>query len=196
MAGAARAMRISWYFGFGWLSVATVVACAFGISRLEPPIAWALYVPFLVVALYMTVRFRLYTTEPWRRVHGRAMMAYGQLAAKEYDAAKEGGRPFDVKVPCRGLAEQLFGRSPAGELDALLADGRKQYYGGLVEAYPQVFLEGVGEERREAVLDGVRRDIDASELGPDILIARAIERSHGRREAANYLRALLLGRVR
>ena len=196
MAGEARVMRISWYFGFGWLSVATVVACAVGISRLGSPIAWVLYVPFLVVALYMTVRFRLYNTEPWRRVHGRAMIAYGKLAAKEYDAAKEGSRPFDIRVPCRGLAEQLFGQIPAGELDALLADGRKQYYRELVEAYPQVFLKGIGEDRREAVLDGVRRDVDASELGPDILIARAIERRHGRREAAHYLRALLLGRVR
>jgi hypothetical protein len=196
MAREARVMRISWYFGFGWLSIVTLVVCAVGISRLGGTIAWVLYVPFLIVALYMTVRFRLYNTEPWRRVHGRAMIAYGKLAAKEYDAANQGGRPFDIKVPCRGLAEQLFGQTPAGELDALLADGRTQYYRGLVEAYPQVFLNGVGEDRRKAVLDGVRRDVDASELGPDILIARAIERKHGGREAANYLRALLLGRVR
>jgi hypothetical protein len=196
MAGEAQAMRISWYFGFGWLSIVTVAACAVGISRLGGPIAWALYVPFLVVALYMTVRFKLYSAEPWRRVHGRAMIAYGKLAEREYDAAKESGRPFDIRVPCRGLAEQLLGQVPAGELDALLGDGRKPYYRELVEANPQVFLKGIGEDRRDAVLDGVRRDVDASELGPDILIARAIEIRHGRLEAANYLRALLLGRVR
>ena len=37
--------------GFGWLSLLTVVACAVGINRLSGPIAWALYVPFLIVAL-------------------------------------------------------------------------------------------------------------------------------------------------
>jgi hypothetical protein len=189
-------MRISWYLGFGWLSILTVVACAVGINRLGGPIAWALYVPFLVVALYMTVRFRLFNTQPWRRVHSRAMVTYAKLAGQEYDAAKKGGREFDIKVPCRGLAEHLFGRGPGDEIDALLGDGRKRYYRDLVEAYPQAFLKGIGEDRRAAVLDGVRRDIDASELGPDIVIAKAIERRHDRREAANYLQALLLGRVR
>ena len=114
-------MRISWYFGFGWLSIVTVVACAVGINRLGGPIAWALYVPFLVVALYMTVRFRLYNSEPWRRVHGRAMIDYGELAEQEYDAAKKEGREFDIKVPCRRLGrgfarsrDERRGRGAAG----------------------------------------------------------------------------------
>jgi hypothetical protein len=189
-------MRISWYFGFGWLSVATVIACAVGINRLSGPIVWVLYVPFLVVALYMTVRFRLYNTEKWRRVHGRAMLAYAKLAGREYDTARREGREFDVRVPCHGLAEQLFGSGQTAEVGALLGDGRKRYYRDLVDAYPQIFLKGIGEDRRDAVLDGVRRDIDSSELGPDILIAKLIERKHNRLEAAIYLRALLLGRVR
>jgi hypothetical protein len=189
-------MRISWYFGFGWLSILTVAVCAVGINRLGGAVAWALYVPFLIVALYMTVRFRLYNTEPWRRVHARAMITYAPLAEQEYDAARKEGRDFDIKVPCRGLAVHLFGESPADEIDSLLGDGRKRYYRSLVEAYPLAFLKGVGEDRRDAVLDGVRRDIEASELGPDILIARAIERRHNQRAAANYLQALLLGRVR
>ena len=189
-------MRISWYFGFGWLSILTVVACAVGINRLGGPIAWVLYVPFLIVALYMTVRFRLFNTQPWRRVHGRAMITYARLAGQEYDAAKKEGREFDIKVPCRGLALHLFGKSPADEIDALLGEGRKRYYRDLVDAYPQAFLKGIGEDRRAAVLDGVRRDVDSSDLGPDIVIAKAIERRHSRLEAANYLHALLLGRVR
>lgn len=196
MAEEARVMRISWYFGFGWLSILTVAACAVGISRLGDPLAWALYVPFLLVALYMTVRFRLYNAQPWRRVHARAMIAYAKLAGDEYDAARKEGREFDIKVPCRGLAEHLSGNGPSDDVDALLGEGRKQYYKDLLEAHPQVFLKGIGENRRAAILDGVRRDIDASELGPDILIAKAIERSHGKLEAANYLHALLLGRVR
>jgi hypothetical protein len=78
----------------------------------------------------------------------------------------------------------------------LLGNGRKDYYRELVDAYPQVYLKGIGEDRHPAVLEVVRRDIEASELGPDIVIAKVIERRHDRREAANYLQALLLGRVR
>ena len=187
-------MRIAWYFGFGWLSILTVVACGVAINRLSGPLAWLLYIPFLIVALYMTVRFRLFNAERWRRVHARAMIDYGKLAGREYDAAKKEGRGFDVLLPCRALAEQMLGRGEA--LDDLLGEGRKTYYRALAADYPQTFVQGVAEERHAAVLDGVRRDIDASELGPDIVIAKAIERAHDRREAANYLHALLLGRVR
>ena len=167
-----------------------------GISRLGGAIAWALYVPFLIVALYMTVRFRLYNTEPWRRVHARAMIAYGKLAEQEYEAARKEGREFDIKVPCRGLAEHLLRPEP-GRRDRRPAGRRqKAVLPGPGRGVPAGFLKGVGEDRRDAVLDGVRRDIEASELGPDIVIAKAIERKHNRREAANYLQALLLGRVR
>lgn len=189
-------MRISWFFGFGWVSVLTVVVCGLGIHYVGSPLGWVLYAPFLIVAVYMTVRFRLYSTQPWRRVHDRAMIAYGQLAGREYGAAKQETREFDLRIPCRGLALHLFGPNLPEEVGALLGDGRKPYYQGLVEAYPLVFLKGVDEARRKEVLEGVRRDIEASELGPDILIARAIERKHGRLEAANYLHALLLGQVR
>ena len=74
-------------------------------------------------------------------------------------------------------------------------ENRKSYYRELGREFPQVFLERVAEERRETVLDGIERDIGASRLGPDILIARMIERKHSRHEAASYLRALMLGKV-
>jgi len=144
----------------------------------------------------MTVRLRLYNSQPWRRVHGRAMIAYARLAGAEYDAAKREGREFDVTVPCRALAAALSGAGTREDIDALLGDGRNAYYQGLVDACPAVFLEGVHDERHAEVLAGVRRDIGASDLGPDVFIAREIERRHGRAEAAEYLRALLLGRVR
>ena len=189
-------MRIAWYFGFGWVSILTVVACGVGINLLTGPVTWALYVPFLLVALYMTVRFRLFNAQPWRRVHARAMIAYGKLAEQEYDLAKASGREFDIKVPCRALAADLLPGSRNEEIEVLLGIGRKGYYRELVDAYPEVFLRGIREDRHPAVLEGVRRDIEASELGPDIFIAKAIQRKHDRREAASYLQALLLGRVR
>ena len=73
---------------------------------------------------------------------------------------------------------------------------RKDYYRALVETWPQVFLEQVTSDRAKQVLDSVREDIEACELGPDVLIAKQIERLHGGKESARYLRALMVGQVR
>jgi len=189
-------MRIAWFFGFGWVSILTVVACGIAINLLSGPVVWVLYVPFLLVALYMTVRFRLYSTQPWRRVHSRTMITFGDLAGAEYEAAKKESREYDIRVPCAGLARHLFGEDGEGMSALLLDENRKTYYKELAKAFPEVFLTGIAEERRDAVLGGVDQDIEASKLGPDILIAKAIEQQHSRAEAANYLHALLLGKVR
>ena len=99
-------MRISWFFGFGWVSILTVAACGLGISYLGGPLGWALYVPFLIVAVYMTARFRLYNTQPWRRVHGRAMIAYSKLAGREYDVdATARGEVAAMVLPAPAIAE-------------------------------------------------------------------------------------------
>ncbi|MDR3221611.1 MAG: hypothetical protein LBU46_06360 [Candidatus Accumulibacter sp.] len=188
-------MRISWFFGFGWTSVLIVAACGVGIHLLNGPAVWVLYVPFLLAAIRMTARFRLYSTQPWRRAHHRAMIAFGELAGAEYDAAKRDGREYDIALPCAGLAARLFGKDDAEISGLLLDENRKKYYKGLAREFPQVFLAGIAQERREAVLSGIDRDIDASKLGPDIVIAKAIEMKHSRHEAANYLRALMLGKV-
>jgi len=190
------ALRISWFFGFGWPALLTVIACGVGINTIPGLFGTLLYIPFIVLGVYMTVRFRLYTMQAWRRVHAKAMIAYGRLAGAEYDAAKRDGRPFDASVPCRGLADVLFGSPHGADIDALVGEGRKAYYRTLVDAYPQVFVEGIASDKERAALDGVRRDIDACELGPDVLIARAIEQKKGKLEAAKYLHQLLLGQVR
>lgn len=187
-------MPIAWYLGFGWVAIAILVATGIGINVTRGPVAWALYAPFIVVAVYMTARFRLFSSERWRRIHARAMLDYGRFAGQAFDEAKKAGRDFDPVVPCRRLAERLG--VPAGEIDALLGEGRKAFYERLVDLHPAVFQEGVATERRDQVLDGVRRDVATSELGPDVVIARAIEQRCGTPEAARYLRALLLGRVR
>lgn len=189
-------MRIAWFLGFGWPSVITVVACGAGINLFDGPVVKVLYIPFLLVAFYMTVRFRLFTRQPWRRAHARAMLAYGKLAEQEYEASKREGRKYEIAVPCRKLAETLFGPESDGVSALLLDDHRKNYYKGLATEFPQVFLEGISEKRQAKVLEGVERDIDGSKLGPDILVARLIEKKVSRREAASYLRALMAGEVR
>ncbi len=197
MAGV-QTLRISWFLGFGWVAIITVLACGLAVSQLGGIWAWVLYVPLLVVAVYMTARYKLFSTQPWRRVHAKAMLGFAPLASQAYNAAKRAGHAYDIRVPCRGLAEQLFGPDQARseEIEALLGDGRKAYYKSLAHAFPQVFIKDVSPDRHGDVLAGVQRDIDASELGPDIFIAREIERRHSRLEAAHYLQALLLGKVR
>ncbi|MBB1074162.1 hypothetical protein HUU62_07005 [Rhodoferax sp. 4810] len=189
-------MNISWFLGFGWFTILGFIASGVGINLSEGWLRWVLYVPFLLLGLHMSIRFRSFRTQAWRRQHAKAMQVYGPLAASEYAAAKKEHREFDVSSPCRALAEQMFGPAKAQQFEPLLGAGRKAYYANLVDSYSQAFVGGVAPERRDTVLGGVRRDIEASELGPDILIAKRIELEQGGLEAARYLQALLLGRVR
>lgn len=189
-------MQISWFLGFGWLTIVAFVASGVGINLSEGLLRWALYVPFLLLGLHMSIRYRSFSTQPWRRQHAKAMLTYGKLALQEYAAAKRENREFDVHKPCQALADKVFGPDKARQWAPLLDAGRTSYYCNLVDSYPQVFVGGVAPERRESVLAGIRRDIGASELGPDIVIAKKMELELGGLEAARYLQALLLGRVR
>lgn len=189
-------MNISWFLGFGWLTIAGFIASGVAINLSEGWLRWVLYVPFLLLGLHMSIRFRSFSTQLWRRQHAKAMQSYGPLAEAEYAVAKKEGREFDVITPCRALAEQMFGQAKAKQFESLLGTGRKPYYNNLVDSYSQAFVGGVAPERRDTVLSGIRRDIEASPLGPDILVAKRIELEQGGLEAARYLQALLLGRVR
>jgi hypothetical protein len=189
-------MKIAWFLGFGWAAIATLVASGIAINMLEGPVRWVLYVPFLLAGLHMTIRFRAFTTQRWRRIHARHMIDYGKFAEREYEVAKKENRDFNIETPCRQLAQRVFPGRAAEELAALVGDDRVAYYGSLVQTCPQVFLEGIAPERQSAVLEGVQRDVAASELGPDIVIAKQIELKHNGLEAARYLQALLLGQVR
>ena len=185
-------MRIDWYLGFGWAIIATFVACGIAINVLEGWTKWIMYVPFLLVGIHMSIRFRAYSTQPWRRVHHRTMIDYAKLAETELQSSAADGRPFDAGRPCLQLGQTMFSEETAKQF---LAE-RKDYYRSLVETWPQVFLEQVTSDRAKQVLDSVSEDIEASELGPDVLIAKQIEQLHGGKESARYLRALMVGQVR
>lgn len=189
-------MRVAWYLGFGWAAIATLLASGVAINRLDGWARWAFYVPFLLAGLHMSIRFRSFSSQRWRRVHSKAMLAYGELAMQEYAAARKENREFDISIPCHGLALLMFGEARARQFAGLLAGERTAYYNNLVVSYPQVFVEGIKAERHQITLEGVHRDIEASQLGPDIVIAKGIELEYNGFEAARYLRALLVGLVR
>lgn len=188
--------RFWWYSGFGWVSICTVVLSGVGINLFQAPVSWLLYVPFLVVAIYMTVRFRLFVMHPWRRVHAKAMMRFGTFAEKEYQTAQKEGREYDIKVPCTDLLGVLFGPDDAVAALLLTDHGRKQYYESLVKDSPDIFLKSFASSDPETVFTKINQDIGSSQLGPDILIARDIELRYSRNEAATYLQSLMLGTVR
>lgn len=189
-------LQISWYLGFGWVSIVTVVVTGFGINHFRPPVSWFLYGPFLVVALYMTVRFRLFTVHPWRRAHARAMLHFARFAEKEYNAARKEGRAYNIKIPCERLLGVLFGQEGGRFSGLLTSTGRTDYYQGLVREFPDIFLKSFASEQPETVFAKINEDIASSELGPDILIAKDIELRYSRKEAATYLQSLMLGTVR
>jgi len=189
-------LNFSWFFGFGWVSVLALVVTGIGINLLSGPVVWLLYIPFLVVAIYMTVRFRLYTMHPWRRVHSRAMLYYAKYAEREYNQSQKAGRDFAAAAPCQELARTMFEENDMDVAQLLTDEGRKRYYKALVREFPEIFLKSFTNENESVVLEKIDRDIDASQLGPDILIARELELKYSRKEAATYLQSLMLGAVR
>lgn len=188
-------MKFAWYLGFGWPSILVVVASGIAINTLSGNIVWLLYVPFIATAVNMTTRFKLFNRQPWRRVHAKTMMQYAPLAAQEFDASRSEKRDFDMRIPCRKLAESLFPERSGDEIDTMIGPARKAYFQQLVDSCAAVFVTGIAPERHQAVLEGIRRDIDASELGPDTVAIQLIERQLGQRAAADYFQARLLGRV-
>jgi len=188
--------RVAWYLGFGWLSILTIVISGIGINLFKAPVSWLLYIPFLVTAIYMTIRFRVFSMHPWRRVHARVMMSFSPLAQQEYELARKEGREYDIRVPCQQLLKAIFGQADSEVAKLLTDDGRKLYYKGLAEEYPDIFLKSFTSIDPDTVFAKINQDIDSSELGPDILIAKDIELRYSRKEAATYLQSLMLGTVR
>ena len=189
-------MQIAWFCGFGWVSVVTLVLSGLAINLLSESLSWFMYIPFLVIALYMTVRFRVYTLHPWRRVHSRAMQTFGKAAAREHDAAKTEERDYDIRKPCEELQRILFVDGDHSHAQLLNDRQRKDYYRSLVAEFPEVFLKTFKSSDDKTIFKNIDKDIEASELGPDILIAKSIELKYSRKEAATYLQSLMLGTVR
>ena len=125
----------------------------------------------------------------------RAMLSYGRFAEQEYETAKLEKRTYNIRIPCQRLCSELFGNDSGAEA-LLLDEQRKLYYRGLVKEFPEIFLKSFSTEKPQTVFEKINEDIESSELGPDILIARTIELRYSRKEAATYLQALMLGTVR
>lgn len=190
-------MNIAWYLGFGWTAVA--VCAAFGLASWYFATGWAhwlWYALFVITAAYMIIKGRLYWKEPWHRVNARGLSLYHKILARAAESAPQEGWEPDTAALCGELARELLGEQAGGELagSELFADtGRKAYYRQLVETNPQLFTRRFQPEQRAGALQRIFQDIEASELGPDIVIAAAVEKKYGRLEATRYFLALVSG---
>ena len=187
-------MNIAWYLGFGWKTIIPLTmlgAASYYVA--EGWLYWLLYAGFALVAAYAVTRFRLYKREPWRRIHQRGV----EILANLIKAGADTGKPNADKL-CGKLAEGLFSHNTEAAIsdDSLTDAGRKSYYRELVEAYPVVFMQDIPPEKQSVAQTSMIKDIEASEFGPDIVIAVAIEKMYGRLEAARYLLAMASGRIK
>jgi hypothetical protein len=187
-------MNIAWYLGFGWKTIVPLLilgAASYYVA--EGWLYWLLYAGFALVAAYAVTRFRLYKREPWRRIHQRSAEILANLIKSGADTSKP-----NVNNLCRQLTEGLFPHNTQTIIsdDILTEAGRKSYFRELVEAYPVVFMQNIPPEKQSEAQTSIIKDIDASEFGPDIVIAVAVENQYGRLEAARYLLALASGYVK
>ncbi|MCX7779469.1 MAG: hypothetical protein N2491_00980 [Negativicutes bacterium] len=186
-------MNFSWYLGFGWGSI--ILFALFGAGAYyyaEGWLHWLFYAFFAVVAAYMLTRFRLYRSEPWRRVHQRAAIILSDLIKQDGNGKH---KPDRIAIS-RQLAEKLLGSCAAAAINengTLTDAGRKAYYRELADTYSIVFTRNLPEEKHPEAIKSIMKDIEASEFGPDIVIAVAIEKQYGRLEAARYLLAMASG---
>lgn len=190
-------MNLAWQFGFGWPAV--LLAAAFGAGSYyiaDGWLHWVLYFLFAATGAYIFVKYRLYSREPWRRLHARGMDTFAELTKAEEAAAGREGRPLDMAKVCGQLAVclqvPLTGWGP-DDGDILADSARKAYYRELAATFPAMFAKAVAAEKKSEALGLVLKDIEESRLGPDIVIAVAIEKQYGQPESARYLLALVSG---
>lgn len=186
-----------WYLGFN-LHMA-ILCLLFGLGSYYFPdgwIHWILYILFVITLAFIVTKARLYHKEPWRRIHALGMHHYYQLLKGELESAKKENRDYNLPYLYTKLADILLEGEARTQFDKeqLLNDEqRKDYYRKLVADYPQAFTHQIKAYKHEEAIEAVLTDIKASELGPDIVIARAIESSYNSMEAARYLLALVTG---
>ena len=188
----------SYYLGFGWIPLTSCLLLGFATYYYSDGwLHWVLYFLFVIMLAYMATKFRLYSREPWRRVHSRGVGVYKQVWQSEDERARKEGREFDAGRLYSEFAQNLSVTSEdlqANNGGSLLDDPeRKAYYYRLVEEYPVVFTQRIKPEFHAEAIERIKKDINVSELGPDIIIAVAIAKTYSRLEAARYLLALATG---
>lgn len=184
-------MNLYWALGFGWISLATLVALAC-LTILTT--AWLRGVFGSLTALWLSfLAYQCYrwNGSAWRRMHHRAMLMYAAIAGSESGRASREGRPFDFKRACTVLAEDLSGKKNSAAIENLI-----EYLNLSTGPYFQQVLKD--ESARLFGNDVARRDkflraAAQAEFGPRAVIAHIVQNTYGTPEAARYIVAVLNG---
>jgi hypothetical protein len=142
---------------------------AFGIAMCVP------------IAIYAVQQFRRWNAPGWNQVHFRGVFAYRAFL-------KRGASPAEAR---HDLAETLSQAEEPARVEALLrdVDARKgRHLADLIQAHGRELLPELTPEQFETVLARLKSD---EEPGPEVVIARIVERDFGEEEAARYVVALL-----
>lgn len=187
-----------WHLGFHWqLAIFSLLCGVVSYYYPEGWIHWLAYALFVISAIYMLTKFRLYKQEPWRRKHAQGMDIFARIARNELKAVKQEQRNINLPPLYEQLAKELlhehYGVFSKGDL--LTDSGRKRYYHRLVDTYPVIFLSKVKAEYHAQAMENIRKDIESSASGPDVVITIAIEKEYGEIEAARYLLAMACGQA-
>lgn len=186
------ASALKWRTGFGWGAVGLLVCSALGAILFTGA---ARLLPIAAVGLtgtYIVQQYRKWNGRGWRRVHFRAMLAYAGIAGREHALAREAGQEFDIHRACSHLAFELSGTEQGTAIDAMLSRLTREqgaFLADLVERHAEQVLPGCSFERWADIMARLR----GVRFGPQLVIASAIEHTHGGVEASRYALALVTG---
>jgi hypothetical protein len=181
---------LKWQFGFGWGTVSIIavfVVISLASSGLVRWIAIIITIPSFA---FLVVQYKNWNTKGWRQVHGRAMLLYAAIAAKETVDAERGNRKFDRIRACRELGLVLTGKGREENVEAMISALQREqgsYLAALFERHAREVLPKADVEQVSSFSDVLRR----VELGPQLVIANVVENTYGSLEAARYSLALL-----
>lgn len=186
------ASHLKWQFGFEWWAVSFLT---FGVASALLTRGALRLVGMAVAASMlglMVHQYRKWNAAGWRRVHFRSMLAFRTIADRHRSRAAVEGRPFDMGAACGDLALLLCGehnRAAAVAMTADLVTHQGSYLAGVFERHWRDVLPSASVATREDVVQRLR----GRRLGPELVIAAAIENTYGARETARYAMALAAG---
>jgi hypothetical protein len=167
-----------------------LLLCGCGGIFLNGVLKWIAIVLAVFTFLLMLTRYNRWNGAGWRKVHGRAMLAYASLAGEEMALSRQEGRQFNPENPCRKLAYRLVGYGKQNEADAMvnaLVLEQGQYFSHLISLYGHEVEPRLSEQQ----LMKLQEVTDQFEIGPQLVIGNVIENTFGGEEATKYVMAIL-----
>ena len=153
----------------------------------------------VLILIFIFTKYRIYNSQPWRKVHYPAMIIYAGILGSVFDSQKERNDLRDKYTHnnCKALLAKILGKDINDQqvcsslLNLEAAKG--EYLSNMLEAYAgDSFTVATLSEMEHFELSKklLKENID---MGPYLVIAKAIEILYGKEEAGKYAVAILKG---